>query len=97
MNSVPLTAWFKCHRCREASGVGLGQGPLYILQHLLPFFQSVFCQRWKLHIYVCDYVIHIFLPYYHINATRTELCLFQFIHNRIHNAGHTARHKQVVN
>lgn len=74
-----------------------GAGALYILQHSLPFFQSVFCQRWKSHIYVCDYVIHIFLPYYHINATRTEICLFQFIHHRIHNAGQTARHKQVVN
>ena len=47
--------------------------------------------------YACDYVIHIFLPYYHINATRTEICLLQFIHHRIHNAGQTARHKQVVN
>lgn len=96
MNAVPLIAWFK-HHGRETSGVGLGQGPLYILQHWLPFFQSVFCQRWKLHICMCDYVVHIFLPYYHINAMRTEICLFQFIHHRIHNAGHTARHKQVVN
>ena len=69
-----------------------GAGALVVHPPALATFLSVCAVNVGHYTLVC--VITWFTSF---SPTIIEICLFQFIHHRIHNAGHTARHKQVVN
>lgn len=94
MNAVPLIAWFK-HHGRETSGSWPSRGPCTSPPALATLRECVLSTLEITHLYVYYVSTSFSLPSYKCYENRNLPISIHSPQN--HNAGHTARHKQVVN